>query len=431
MEEGAADPHAKPVEGAVLLPLPGLICLQAQGQGGTLDASIKPKCRIAGLPQEPRKRVEAAMGQGARMARLVEAHRQGVLRNIRIELLVQGGLPMALNSELAGLPAWAAAAAALADRIARGQVLDWARRTILLAGMDTEEDDPQRWGLLHPLDAALEEAVLQALREGPVDAHWADALVVLPGNEARYAALRSELSQRLPRAKVCTADSLTALHSPDVTSRRTRVGRMWFPLVSTQGATLHRIQVAVAPWKPTRGELAPVEVIYLPMPDRDLAAERLTQAVPQLLKAWREEELPPSPPQWKAVVQLPSCLVGAGGDSYELALAIADRMARGREWPGPGRVLATGGVSSAAGDLCQVMNVGGTAELGMLKPGPDDANLKLDVMLAQAQQGDTVLLPDQESWRHQVAARLGPMADDGSARTPAGALVAFVRQVLP
>jgi hypothetical protein len=70
------------------------------------------------------------------------------------------------------------------------------------------------------------------------------------------------------------------------------------------------------------------------------------------------------------------------GDSYQLALVMADRLARGREFVPRGRLIATG--SSTAWHAGQVEAVAGR-------------EAKLALILAEAAAGDRVLLP--AAWR--------------------------------
>jgi len=431
MADDADGARPAPIEGQVLLPLPDGVCLRMQAHNGPdQDAAIKPKCRLG---HADGKALEAAMGQGARMVRLLEPHRPGTLRNMRLELSAEPPVRAALpqgSTAWADLASWAAAAGAWADRIARRMAIDWARNSVLLAGLDLGEEDPCQWGVLHPLAPALEQAVVRALLEGPEDAPWADALMVLPGDEATYAPLRRELVRRWPRAVVCTADSLAALTGPEGNSRRPRVGVAWFALLSAAGAQVQRIRVMVSPWERTRAEPAPVDVVFEPAPPEDGRGLDLTTRVPRVLRAWRENEGPAAGESWKTVVQLPASLPQAAGESYELALCMADRIARGREWAGPGRIFATGGVNAVRFSNGQVLPVSGTVATPEPQM-PGLANHKLDAFFGQARAGDTVLLPDDDVWRHQVAARLGALREDGTINSPGGALVMFVQQTLP
>jgi hypothetical protein len=66
------------------------------------------------------------------------------------------------------------------------------------------------------------------------------------------------------------------------------------------------------------------------------------------------------------------------GQSYELALVLADRLARGREFPARGRVLASG---------CSRAWHSGVVE------GVDGLEPKTRLILREARRGDRVLLP--------------------------------------
>jgi hypothetical protein len=78
------------------------------------------------------------------------------------------------------------------------------------------------------------------------------------------------------------------------------------------------------------------------------------------------------------------------GDSYQLALVMADRLARGREFPARGRIVATG--QSAAWHTGQVGDV-------------DGRSAKSALLTKEALAGDRVLLP--ACWRSpELAAAL-------------------------
>ena len=446
-EDKAPPAHTAPF-GTVLLPLaciaapaPGAL-LRVQATDETSGPGLEVKCRVPHWRPDDLAQLRAALAQGVHMVRMAAPQQRMGPRTARVVLELQGALSAtcALGSiTLADLQPWAAAAGALADRIYRGQALDWAHHTLLLAGMDLDNPDPQQWGRLQPLSAALEEAALEALCEGATLApELAQALVVLPGDEARYAGLRRQLSQRLPGAKVCCADSLTALTSPDGHRRQPRLGQAWFPLARVGGAVLHRLQVWATPWQPSGSEAAPVEVVFHPAAAMADQRDSLAVRVADELRAWRNEE-PTSPRHWHTLVQLPTALKQADGPSYQLALAVADRMARGREWQGPGRLLATGKVSTDQGARGRVENVSGNASGGSAdKPTDTPAdkavnnarNDKLQAFAAQAQPGDTLLLPHDELWMQQAEARFGPL-HNGRAQGGNGVQLVFVQQVVP
>lgn len=416
--------------GAVLLPLAGAV-LRVQANDETAGLGLEVKCRLPQRPADDTAQLRAALAQGVHMVRMAAPQQRMGPRKARVVLELQGP-PSALDAiTLAELQPWVAAAGALADRIYRGQAPDWAHHTVLLAGIDLHNADPQQWGQLQALSAALEQAALEALCQGAALApELAQALVVLPGDEARYAGLRRQISQHLPGAKVCCADSITALTSPDGQRRQPRVGQAWFPLAGAGAAVLHRLQVWATPWQPSGGEAAPVEVVFHPAATLADQREPLALRVADELRAWRNEE-PASPRQWHTLVQLPSALKQADGPSYQLALAVADRMARGREWQSQGRLLATGKVSTDQGALGRVENVSGNAADKPADDGGNNArNDKLQAFAAQAQPGDTLLLPHDGLWMRQAQAQFGPL-HNGRAKGGTGVQLVFVQQVVP
>ncbi len=93
--------------------------------------------------------------------------------------------------------------------------------------------------------------------------------------------------------------------------------------------------------------------------------------------------------RWRSVVRFEQDQFH--GDSYELALVMADRLARGRELPARGRLIATG--CSSAWHAGRVDNVQG------LEP-------KCVLMLAEAMPGDRLLLPG--AWAAALVPEFGP-----------------------
>jgi hypothetical protein len=78
---------------------------------------------------------------------------------------------------------------------------------------------------------------------------------------------------------------------------------------------------------------------------------------------------------------------GFEGKSSELAVALADRIARGREFPAKGRLIATGSVD----------------DLGRVDLPPESCERKCRLILEQVKPGDRVLLP--AAWNTHLPAR--------------------------
>ncbi|MEO7495169.1 MAG: hypothetical protein ABIT83_12310 [Massilia sp.] len=92
--------------------------------------------------------------------------------------------------------------------------------------------------------------------------------------------------------------------------------------------------------------------------------------------------------QWRTVVRFGQ--PHFQGSSFELALVMADRLARGREFLPRGRIIATGASNAwHAGRVEQV----------------DAREAKCALILAQAVAGDRILLP--KAWENELAPRFG------------------------
>jgi hypothetical protein len=150
--------------------------------------------------------------------------------------------------------------------------------------------------------------------------------------------------------------------------------RAWFPLHSG-GAhdSLGWVEVSVRPLAPGgEGEATGEDPVAVP--DLDAAGQAQVRAV---LAGSRHFD-GRGQGGWRTTVRFGEARFQ--GDSYELALVMADRMARGREFLARGRVIATGRSAS-----WHAGKVEGVEALGP----------KCALVLREAQAGDRVLLPKE------------------------------------
>ena len=416
----------------VLLPLPGRTLLQVSGATAppsAQDLRIKDASAGGGLGTS----VCSVMTTAVRQVRAAECQALDGPRFVRLDLALLDHFNAMASAEPLlrqaacrheDWQAWAAAAGALADRMVRGAAPDWPAKVLLLAAMDVDEGRHERWGRLQPLAPPLELQVLKALAEVEPQSALQQALVVLPGQGPRLNALRQALAQHLPDARVISVDTLVALNGPQDVLRQAHVGEAWFPIVGAKQATLQRVEVAVWPWAPQGGEMPPIEVVSSPSANWD-RRPGLKDEIVALLRAVRAEESA-TPRQWKTLVRVPEALLAPCGQSHELALVMADRIARGRAWPGAGRLMATGRVSTRRGARGEVLAVTGGQGADAAAAQP---NHKLAAFQAQARDGDTVLLPETPYWREAVAGAAGLTA--WATQRPKGATVHFVSHVIP
>jgi len=165
---------------------------------------------------------------------------------------------------------------------------------------------------------------------------------------------------------------------PDVAACVSRA-RAWFPLHSGGiNDTLGWVEVSVYPL----GDAAP-EDDAIAAPGLDSARQA---AVRQALAGARHFDGQASA-KWRTTVRFSADAFH--GNSYELALVLADRMARGREFLPRGRIIATG--CSSAWHAGQVEGVEGLAP-------------KCALIGREAQAGDRVLLP--RAWEGELPAGL-------------------------
>jgi hypothetical protein len=161
--------------------------------------------------------------------------------------------------------------------------------------------------------------------------------------------------------------------SPSVSS-----ARAWFPIVSGgAGDSLGWVEVSVYPFAHDGAD----EETTIAVPELDLAQ---AQAVRQALVGARHFD-GRALGRWRSAVRFGQQMFQ--GNSYELALVLADRLARGREFLPNGRVIASG--CSAAWHAGRVDTVAG------LEP-------KCALILRETAAGDRVLLP--RAWQPELPA---------------------------
>jgi hypothetical protein len=262
--------------------------------------------------------------------------------------------------------ALAASAAVLADRAVRGLLHLPPAPTWVLATSEGWER-----GALQPLPEPWLARSLQWLRDNAADQR---AYLALPGGLPHDAPT--------PWRAVSHVNQLHG-QLPGGTQQRGAVRwfETWFPTIGARGPELNSVRVVVTPV--ANRSPGPVEV--LGTTDRNIKARALA-----VLATVRRHDR--GGKRWNTWVHFSG--FSFEGRSFELALAVADRIARGREWPGQGRVLATGAVDDVTGS---VLNVDERPPLaGGASPGGTG---KLDLLQREARLYDTLLLP--QAWDDQ------------------------------
>jgi hypothetical protein len=155
--------------------------------------------------------------------------------------------------------------------------------------------------------------------------------------------------------------------------------RAWFPLHSGEAGGLGWVEVSVHPLARLAGQEAQEEEQTIAAPDQD-AARQL--AVRQTLCGSRHFD-GRGLGRWRTAVRFgPEAFAGR---SWELALVMADRLARGRDFVPRGRLIASG--CSSAWHAGRVDPVDGIAP-------------KCALLLREAGPGDRILLP--RAWQEQL-----------------------------
>ncbi|ALK96951.1 hypothetical protein AB595_04565 [Massilia sp. WF1] len=308
-------------------------CPLADGSLLTLTATRRPRAGRAELkcavPDDPR--LAAQMQQLVRLARLTEPSFDS---RDQVVLSLDRRPPD-------GDRGWELAAV-LADRMVRGLLRP---RSALLANGWSDAWECGR------VDGNTLEAAARALP--------ADAVLGGPGGLPHLGLLSGHAD---PAAAVSSA-------------------RAWFPLHSGEEGGLGWVEVSVHPLARHAGQAAPDEEQAIAAPGQD-AARQL--AVRQVLAGARHFD-GRALGRWRTVVRFgPEAFAG---NSWELALVMADRLARGREFVPRGRLIASG--CSSAWHAGRVDTVAG------VEP-------KCALLLREAGPGDRILLP--RAWHEQLPA---------------------------
>jgi hypothetical protein len=172
---------------------------------------------------------------------------------------------------------------------------------------------------------------------------------------------------------------LGLLHGHGDPAAAVSAARAWFPLHSGEAGSLGWVEVSVHPLARPAGQDALEEEQTIAAPDQD-AARQL--AVRQVLCGARHYD-GRALGRWRTAVRF-----GAdsfSGRSWELALVMADRLARGRDFVPRGRLVASG--CSDAWHAGRVDTVDGSAA-------------KCALLLREAGPGDRILLP--RAWQDQL-----------------------------
>ena len=263
-------------------------------------------------------------------------------------------------------------------RLARLTEAGFDSRDQVVLGLDRRPPDGERgWelaavladrtvrGLLRPQASLAANGWSDAWERGRVDGHTlgtAPAAGVLLGGADGLPHLGLLSGHADPSAAVSTA-------------------RAWFPLHSGEAGSLAWVEVSVHPLAGHGGQEMPEEEQTIAAPDQD-AARQL--AVRQVLAGARHYD-GRALGRWRSVVRFGADAFA--GRSWELALVMADRLARGREFVPRGRLIASG--------CSGAWHAGRVDEVEGLVP-------KCALLLREAGPGDRILLP--RAWQERLPA---------------------------
>jgi hypothetical protein len=346
-------------------------CLQDDGAILTIRASRRPranraevKCAISG---------QAALGERVqevvRLARHTEARydsREQVLISI-------DPIPVSTRRD------WELAVV-LADRMVRG-LYQPGRSRVFAQGCS----DHWHLGRINPIDESERGRLVQLFRqaqqvqsgqigEDPLSGQ-ACLLVLGAPADGSVAAMPCD---HAGQAEILSLGHLAALQGHPDPAGLVSSSRSWFPLHSGGvHDSLNWVEVSVYPLAQTDPQRGEEDTIAVP-------GLGLTQqlAVRQVLAAARQFD-PKGEGRWRSIVHFGQSQFQ--GDSYQLALVMADRIARGRDFAARGRLIASG--CSNVWHSGQVQTVEGCAA-------------KCALIMSQLASGDRILLP--KAWQQDV-----------------------------
>lgn len=350
--------------------LPGGACLRVTAQ--SLQAADAARSEVLlGFDNMPRsishsKASRTDLQAALRTARMLDGE-PAQAAQVEITFGLQGALPADFPGDV--LLALAQLNAVLAERSLRGL---WAASRIWTVGCIGEGD----W----------ERAMLQAL-PGPWQQRCLEALSARPPEDLRGCQLILPSAAQadpvvvtlLEAIKTCHPQAHCLLashvrpeggHAGDM-----RSAKVWFPIAGAQeGAGLEPLELMLR--RVTSAASAGIEVV-------GPASPAIAEQVRELLHATRRlGRLDAQGLYWQTLVRLPA--LAFNGQSYQLALLLADRMAHGCEFHmPPGRRLFATGALHLTDTGCEVH----------LPPERAAMLQKCALLLRNAGRGDRVLLP--------------------------------------
>lgn len=303
------------------------------------------KLALLSLPQPPGPFKNALFGAllSARMGERGDDIRWKVVLECEVDKTMSGALHFP---------------AILADRLARGVYPIAGKKRIALGGSPDWIE-----GRIVPMPWQAE--ALEALRDRE---SLNDYEIFLPSpTDARCEALHQTIRERHPGATIREMDSLAELLGHPTPGAAIRRARAFFPTVAgNQGEQDALLEVEVI-LRRTSGTIDEDRV--------DVSGRRPIDAQDdkRALRDWRRQSDRHGLNEWDTLIRFNANFQDT---SYQLALAMADRIARGREFPAQGRLIATGGVDLHG----RVLYV-------------EEVARKCALILRHIQSGDRVLLP--------------------------------------
>lgn len=265
-------------------------------------------------------------------------------------------------------------AAIVADRLARRRFRAAAPRVIAL-GVSSD------WivGRIEALPLQLHRACLEKLVES-ADLGEVEILLPPPPDDV-CVVLHEALPARHPQAIIRIVETLAALDGHPFPGARQFRASVWFPAVGASDADdrLLDVEVVVRPFAGRGNGGGEDSIRVAGLAENDIPSR---QRLSTLLRNLRQLDRHGSG-EWDTHIRFAQ---GFQGGSCELALILADRIARGREFPARSRVIATGAINHTS--------------VGHQVRTVDNCRRKCQLILSSLAAGDRVLLP--ADWQSEL-----------------------------
>lgn len=228
-------------------------------------------------------------------------------------------------------------AAIVADRATRGllpSLFPFADLRVIALGVSAD------WlaGNIQPLPLPLHRQCLEALVAA--DNLGAAQILLPPAPDDACQVLHQAIMATHPETTLREVTDLPGLYGhPPLRQNQLGHQRVWFPVLGSKESDDRLLDVEIVLQPLTQRQSKGSEALHIIGLPENAQSEK--EKIDRLLHVMRELDAH-GLGEWRTLVRLPRHFQG---ESYGLALAQADRIARGREFPGAGHIIASGAIA--------------------------------------------------------------------------------------